>query len=114
MGQILGNILSNALRYTPEGGQIDIDTTTPPIGITKSKDIDIVRLTIHDTGPGIPPEALPHLFDRFFRGDGGTGLGLAIARQLARAHGGDLTADNHPLRGALFTLTLPIKTTNQA
>lgn len=114
--QILGNVLSNALRYTPEGGQIDIEITSPPKGITKSNDIEIVRLTVHDNGPGIPPEALPYLFDRFFRGDrarcrdeGGTGLGLAIARQLSQAHGGDLTARNHPQGGAVFTLTLPIK-----
>ena len=114
--QILGNLLSNALRYTPEGGQIDIEITSPPIGMTKSNDIEIVRLTVHDNGPGIPPEAIPYLFDRFFRGDragcrdeGGTGLGLAIARQLAQAHGGDLTACNHPQGGAVFTLTLPIK-----
>jgi len=114
--QILGNVLSNALRYTPEGGQIDIEITSPPKGITKSNNIEIVRLTVHDNGPGIPPEALPYLFDRFFRGDrarcrneGGTGLGLAIARQLSQAHGGDLTARNHPRGGAVFTLTLPIK-----
>ena len=116
MEQILGNLLSNALRYTPEGGQIDIETTYPTKGTTKPNDIDTVRLTVHDTGPGIPPEALPHLFDRFFRGDrarcrdeGSTGLGLAIARQLVQAHGGDLTAHNHPLGGAVFTVTLPIK-----
>ncbi len=114
--QILGNLLSNALRYTPEGGQIDIETTYTPKRTTKSNDIDTVQLTVNDTGPGIPPEVLPHLFDRFFRGDrarcrdeGGTGLGLAIARQLVQAHGGDLTAHNHPLGGAVFTVTLPIK-----
>ncbi len=104
--QILNNLLTNALRHTPPGGCITIQLTPTPRN---------VQLSIRDTGPGIPVEALPHLFDRFFRADssrnrarGGTGLGLSIARQLARAHGGDLTAANHPEGGALFTLTLPL------
>jgi signal transduction histidine kinase len=119
--QVLGNLLSNALRYTPDGGQIDIDTTFPPKGTTMSNDLDIGQITVHDSGAGILPEALPRLFDRFFRGDrarsrddGGSGLGLAIALQLAHAHGGDLTAQNHPHGGAVFTLTLPIKSGSRA
>jgi signal transduction histidine kinase len=70
---------------------------------------------VWDSGSGIPAEALEQVFTRFYRGDrsrsraeGGTGLGLAIARQLAQAHGGDLTAANHPTGGAIFTLTLPV------
>jgi signal transduction histidine kinase len=113
--QVLGNVLSNALRYTPEGGQVDIIITSPAKGISILDDFDVVQITVHDSGPGIPPDALPHLFDRFFRGDharsrddGGSGLGLTIAKQLAHAHGGDLTANNHPQGGAVFTLTLPI------
>jgi signal transduction histidine kinase len=73
-----------------------------------------IQLTVHDSGPGISEESLPHIFERFYRGDrsrsrseGGSGLGLAIARQLAQAHGGELTATNHPQGGAIFTLTLP-------
>jgi signal transduction histidine kinase len=104
--QVLTNLLSNALRYTPTGGQIELSLAT----------IDgSVRLRVHDSGPGIPEQALPYIFERFYRVDksraraeGGTGLGLAIARQLARAHGGDLTATNHASGGALFTLILPI------
>jgi two-component system sensor histidine kinase BaeS len=68
-----------------------------------------------DTGPGIPPEALPRVFERFYRADksrsreeGGTGLGLAIARQLAVAHGGDIRAANRPEGGAEFTVRLPV------
>jgi two-component system sensor histidine kinase BaeS len=102
--QILANLIDNALRYTPAGGQIVIEV------IEKT---DRVQLSVHDSGPGIPEEALPYLFDRFYRADrsrsrskGGTGLGLAIARQLAEAHEGTLTAENHPQGGALFTLTL--------
>lgn len=106
MEQVLTNLLSNALRYTPIGGQIEISLA--------SKDGSI-QLSIHDNGPGIPEQALPYIFERFYRVDksrarveGGTGLGLAIARQLARAHGGDLTATNHASGGALFTLILPV------
>jgi len=104
--QMLTNLLSNALRYSPPGGQIDVDVATLS---------NLVRITVHDNGPGIPSEALPYIFERFYRADksrsrseGGSGLGLAIARNLARAHGGDLTAVNHASGGALFTLTLPL------
>ena len=105
LAQIMNNLLSNALRYTPEGGSITLKMIRTQEQVT---------LKVHDSGPGIPPEALPHLFERFYRADrsrsrekGGTGLGLAIARHLAAAHGGNLTASNHPQGGALFTLTLP-------
>ncbi len=72
------------------------------------------QISLTDNGPGIPPEAIPHLFERFYRTDrarsreqGGTGLGLAIARQLALAHQGDLTVANREGGGAVFTLKLP-------
>ena len=73
-----------------------------------------VQISVQDSGPGIPLESLPRVFERFYRLDksrsrseGGSGLGLAIARQLAEAHGGSLVAANHPQGGAVFTLTLP-------
>lgn len=104
--QILSNLLSNALRYTPEGGSVTVSL--------RSADQQ-VSIAVQDSGPGIPEEALPYVFTRFYRADksrsreeGGTGLGLAIARQLAQAHGGDLVAANHPGGGAVFTLTLPV------
>jgi signal transduction histidine kinase len=107
--QVLSNLLSNALRHTPDAGRIDVRIsalTIAPGG---------VQITIQDSGPGIPPEALRLVFERFYRADrarsrleGGSGLGLAIARQLAEAHGGTLTASNHPGGGAVFTLTLPV------
>ena len=104
--QILGNLLSNALRYTPESGRIKLI-----LEINQREAL----LSVQDSGQGIPPEALDHLFERFYRADrsrsraeGGSGLGLAIARQLAEAHGGSLTAANHPNGGAVFTLTLPV------
>ncbi len=102
--QILGNLLSNALRYTPQGGRIEVNTNCTATS---------AQLTIRDNGPGLPEADLPFIFERFYRVDkarsrseGGTGLGLAIARQLARAHGGSLTAANHPQGGAQFILEL--------
>ena len=104
--QILNNLLDNALRHTPDGGVIRVHCVP---------EANRVCLTVHDSGPGIPEEALPRLFERFYRADksrtraeGGTGLGLSIARKLAQAHGGDLTAANHPEGGAIFTLELPV------
>ncbi|CAL9338795.1 Sensor histidine kinase ResE [Streptomyces sp. enrichment culture] len=77
---------------------------------------DRVRVTVTDRGPGIPQDALPYVFDRFYKADearprsGGSGLGLAIAHENAALHGGTLTAANHPDGGAVFTLTLPSAT----
>lgn len=103
--QIISNLLSNALRHTPAGGSITIH-----LACTSQE----ARIQVRDSGPGIPPEDIEHIFERFYRADksrsrteGGTGLGLTIARQLARTHGGDLRAENHPAGGAVFTLTLP-------
>ncbi|MBM3143505.1 MAG: HAMP domain-containing protein [Chloroflexi bacterium] len=110
--QILNNLLSNALRYTPEGGMISVQCT-----VSGELNFDnYVLLTVRDSGPGIPEESLPHIFDRFYKADrsrspvegGGTGLGLSIARKIAQAHGGDITASNHPDGGATFTLELPL------
>lgn len=105
--QILGNLISNALRYTPEGGWIRLSLA--PEGERA------IRVTVRDSGPGIPEDALVHIFERFYRADkarsraeGGSGLGLSIARQLAESHQGSLTAANHPEGGAVFTLTLPV------
>lgn len=108
--QILNNLLANAVRYTPAGGRIKLALSS------QAADQPVmVQLSVRDTGPGIPPEALGRIFERFYRAErsrsrseGGTGLGLAIARQLARAHGGELVAANHPEGGAVFTLALPL------
>ncbi len=104
--QVLWNLLSNALRYIPAGGEISLNLACAD---------QYIELTVHDSGPGIPAEALELIFERFYRADrsrsrleGGSGLGLAIARQLAEAHGGTLTAANHPQGGAVFTLRLPL------
>ncbi|HSN44388.1 MAG TPA: sensor histidine kinase, partial [Propionibacteriaceae bacterium] len=105
-GQVLANLLSNALRHTPEGGTVTISVR--PDGADTAIDVT-------DTGDGIDPAHLPHLFERFYRSDsardrdhGGTGVGLTISQGIARAHGGNLTATSAgPGRGATFTLTLP-------
>ena len=103
--QILHNLVSNALRHTPSGGTV---------AVRVMREAGWLELQVMDSGTGIPPEALPRLFERFYRADrsrsreaGGSGLGLAIARQLALAHGGDVAAENRPEGGALFTLRLP-------
>jgi len=104
--QILNNLLDNALRHSPEKGVICIELSC------SSEDVEIM---ITDSGPGIPQEALEHIFERFYRADrarsremGGSGLGLAIARQLANAHGGSLRAENTKDGGAKFILSLPV------
>jgi len=114
--QILINLLNNALHYTPEGGEIRISTSC---NIHIAGQFALVE--IRDSGAGIPPDALPHIFERFYRVDrsrsreeGGTGLGLAIARKLAEAHGGTLIAANNPEGGALFRLSLPIRRSSKS
>lgn len=106
MGQVLGNLLTNALRHTPPGGTVTLRTTAHRPG----------RLALMaDTGEGIGAEHLPQIFERFYRGDtardrdhGGSGIGLAIARALVEAHGGTLSAVSAgPGRGAVFTVDLP-------
>lgn len=112
--QILSNLISNALRFTPDGGQIVVQLGPADPGKITGNNLRAVQVLVRDSGPGIPTEALPRVFERFYRADrsrsrseGGSGLGLAIARQLAEAHGGSLTAANHPQGGAVFTLLLP-------
>lgn len=101
--QLLLILLDNALKHTPEGGAI-------VVGVHNAD--GHVYLQVRDSGSGIDPLDLPHLFDRFYRADRarsseGTGLGLAIGRWIAEAHGGSLSAANAPDGGALFTLTMP-------
>ena len=104
--QIVAVLLDNAVRFVPPGGSIAVS------GRLQDR---WVEASVTDTGPGISPEHLPHLFDRFYRAEasrtrstsGGTGLGLAIARELARAQDGDLVAESVEGRGATFRLRLP-------
>jgi len=107
MGQVLGNLLDNALRHTPAGGTVTISTAADgPGGLT---------LAVADTGEGIPAEHLTHVFERFYRVDaardrahGGSGIGLAIAKALVEAHGGQLTATSPGQgQGSTFAVRLP-------
>ncbi len=106
IGQVLGNLLSNALTHTPSGGQVVV--------AAQARESE-VELSVSDSGEGISPEHLPYIFERFYRADksrsratGGTGLGLAIARQLVEAHGGRIEVESEVGRGTQFTFTLPV------
>jgi len=98
--EVLSNLLSNALRYTPRGGSVRV-------GASASE--GRMRVTVRDTGPGIAAEALPHVFDRFYKSDEsrGAGLGLAIAKGLVVAHGGEIEAMSAPGEGTEMRLWLP-------
>ena len=106
MAQVLGNLIGNALRYTAAGGHISLSAR---------RENHSVLLAVQDDGQGIAPDALPHIFDRFYRGDetrhedgGESGLGLAIARSLVELHGGTLSAASTPGQGSTFTIALPL------
>ncbi|NUT53989.1 MAG: HAMP domain-containing histidine kinase [Saccharothrix sp.] len=103
--QAVENLVTNAIRYTPEGGSVSV---------TARLDGGVV-IEVADTGVGIAPDDLPHVFDRFWRADksrsrttGGSGLGLAITRHLVEAHGGTVTAVSEPGRGSTFRIALPV------
>ncbi len=103
--QLLDILLENALRHTPAGGTITVEA---------HMDGGQMLLSVRDTGPGIAPEHLPHLFERFYQADparnaGGSGLGLAIAQQIAEQHGGVLTVGSRVGEGTTFTLSLPAR-----
>jgi signal transduction histidine kinase len=105
--QVLTNLLANALRYTPQRGRVQVSVA--------QKDAGWVEVRVSDNGAGIRPEDLPHVFDRFYRGDrartrdgGGAGLGLAIARQWVEAHGGHIRAESVLGQGTTFAFTLPV------
>ena len=106
LGQVLGNLLDNAIRHTPPGGTVTVSAAADGAGL---------RLAVADTGEGIAAEHLPHVFERFYRADtardrehGGSGIGLAIARALVEAHGGAIRAESAgPSRGSRFVIDLP-------
>jgi signal transduction histidine kinase len=105
--EMLLNLVTNAVKYTPSGGNI---------GLSLTEEHDHVTITVRDSGIGIAPGDLPHIFDRFWRADParsrtgerpGTGLGLAITKWIVEAHGGSITVQSRPGRGTIFTVLLP-------
>ncbi|HEV2583279.1 MAG TPA: ATP-binding protein [Ktedonobacteraceae bacterium] len=106
VGQVLRNLLSNAIIHTPPGGTITVSACIHE---------DEVLVSVQDTGAGIEAQHLPYIFERFYRADssrsrttGGTGLGLAIVKQVVEAHGGHVAAESTPGRGSSFTFSLPV------
>ena len=106
IGQVLANLLDNALKYTPEGGDVVVRV---------SAENGFVLTDVRDTGPGIPEKDLPRLFERFYRVDkgrsrelGGTGLGLAIVKHIVARHGGSVGVENRREGGTRFWFTLPV------
>ena len=107
VAQVLGNLLDNALRYTPPGGEV-------VVRLESGAQRDEVRVTVRDTGSWIPEEHLPNIFERFYRADhartrtdGGSGIGLAVVKQLVEAHGGVVWAESRPGEGTTFGFALP-------
>lgn len=105
MGRLLNNLIGNAITYTPPGGTVTV---------TARREAGQVRLSVSDTGEGIAPADLPHIFERFYRGEksrsrgtGGAGLGLAIAQGIVHAHGGEIRVDSRLGEGATFHVSLP-------
>jgi two-component system sensor histidine kinase ResE len=105
INEVLGNLLSNAFKFTPERGEVEL--TVLPTDHS-------VQMEVRDTGAGIPPEQLPHIFEKFYQADNqraaahaGTGLGLAIAREIVEAHNGTIAVDSTPGVGTTFTIVLP-------
>ncbi len=104
--QALQNLAANALRHTPEGGRLSLAAEATTEG---------TRMIVRDTGPGIPPEHLPHIFERFYKADAarsatkmsGSGLGLSIVQAIVERHGGRIAASNAPEGGAVFEITIP-------
>jgi signal transduction histidine kinase len=101
--QVAANLIDNAVKYTPEGGTVDVSL---------GREGDRARLSVRDTGPGIPPHEIPRIWDRLFRGDTsraerGLGLGLSLVKAIVEAHGGSVEVTSEPGHGSAFTVWLP-------
>jgi signal transduction histidine kinase len=104
--RMIANLLDNAIKYTPAGGNVEI------LLAPDSNNAERIEISIRDSGMGIAEKDLPHIFQRFYRCDlsrskSGVGLGLSLARAIARAHGGEITVTSSPGQGSVFTVWLP-------
>jgi signal transduction histidine kinase len=106
MSEVVGNLLSNAFKFTPRGGKVELSAAAQD---------DHIVIEVRDTGAGIPPEQLPRIFQKFYQADNqakasakGTGLGLAIAKEIVEAHGGSIAATSIAGHGATFRITMPV------
>jgi signal transduction histidine kinase len=102
--QVAANLIDNAVKYTPAGGRVDVEVL---------READAAVLQVRDTGPGIPADELPRIFDRLFRGDTsrterGLGLGLSLVKAIVEAHGGAVEVSSELGRGSTFSVSLPI------
>ena len=109
--QAIANLLANAIRHTPAGGSVTISLNAATNEANKSG----LLISVSDTGEGIEPEHLPHIFERFYRvedsrsrSEGGVGLGLAISRQMVEAHGGNIQVESERGKGSTFHIFLPL------
>ncbi|HEY0972184.1 MAG TPA: HAMP domain-containing sensor histidine kinase [Gemmatimonadales bacterium] len=107
MNEVVGNLLSNAFKFTDRGGRVDLEVT---------RSAENVQMIVRDTGAGIPASQLPHVFRKFYQADNqaaanikGTGLGLAIAKEIVEAHGGRIVVDSTPGVGTTFCMVLPVR-----
>ncbi|MDF2815886.1 MAG: histidine kinase, partial [Paenibacillus sp.] len=112
LGQIIINLLSNGINYTPEGGKVRVKVMSL---LGENQEAERIRIVISDTGIGIPKKDLPRIFERFYRVDkarsrssGGTGLGLSIVKHLVELHGGTIRVESDLGIGSRFTIDLPI------
>ena len=111
ISQVVRNLLGNAIKFTLEGGQIDVSFDTGHL--PSDKTVDVLQLTVRDQGIGIPEDELESIFDKFIQssktqtGAGGAGLGLAICREIVRDHGGEIIARNNAEGGASLIVYLP-------
>jgi signal transduction histidine kinase len=112
VNEVVGNLLSNAFKFTAGGGDVELSVTTVAGSL---------YLEVRDTGSGIPPEQLKHIFEKFYQADNqgsagsrGTGLGLAIAKEIVEAHGGSIAVESRLGRGTTFSVVLPIEPANDA
>ncbi len=111
MGQVITNLFSNAIRFSPEGSTIFLRAKILKLGCITGSSRNWIEISVEDQGPGVDRQELPHLFDKFYQSKkphpGGTGLGLAICRQIIEGHGGTISADIAATGGAVFRFRVP-------